>query len=173
MISTLSFSPYKADFRPFIPPSQIKGGGQEPSGASPCPPLISLSFVCHTSKCLMPLPGHSSIRSNKHACVCPSRNADTYPQTHHHHHHPGRKKKKKNNLLAFFNELQWTSSMVDYLLYLCSQITVLLNTSTASTLQFALGEYLHPDHIYTIDVLLELDTGLATWGRHQFFLVAT
>lgn len=69
MISSLSFSPYKADFRPFIPPSQIKGGGQPSSGASPCPPLISLSFLCHTSKCLMPLPGHSSIRGNKHACV--------------------------------------------------------------------------------------------------------
>lgn len=96
MISTPSFSPYKADFRPFIPPSQIKGGGQQSSGASPCPPLISLSCLCHTSKCLMPLPGHSSIRSNKHACVRPSRSADTYPQTQHHHHHPGWKKTKLN-----------------------------------------------------------------------------
>lgn len=66
MISTLSFSPYKADFRPFIPLSQIKGVGRQLNGASPCPPLISLSFVCHASKCLMPLPGDSSNRSNKH-----------------------------------------------------------------------------------------------------------
>lgn len=57
----------------------------------------------------------------------------------------------KLNDFFFFSESQKVFySFFDHLLYLYSQITVLLNTSTASVLQFALGEFVHPDHIYII-----------------------
>lgn len=51
-------------------------------------------------------------------------------------------------MIFFFNESQKDLYIFPTIcLYL--QITVLLNTSTASILQFALGEFFHPDHIYT------------------------
>lgn len=69
-------------------------------------------------------------------------------------------------LVCLFNERQKDLLYFsDYLLFLCPQITVLLNTSTASVLQFALGEFLHPDHIYTVKEKHHVDDFLTCLAR--------
>lgn len=183
-----------------------------------CTSLISICFVCRCSKCLMPLPGSSSVKQNKHAYpetltqIAPDGKSSamrTHKQCSTNLHlefnlspncvvsltsigwscHPYSMQWRRNVLGKVWNiwhncwmwlrlhqtwYLKWENinktkffSLVKGLKYFatsatnhigcCSwyyfkdlnclvylpQTTVPLNTSTASVLQFALGEYLH------------------------------